>query len=295
MEARNLSTTEIRPMAEFHFPLACHSISISKDGNKLAAVGVYKPTIKLFDLKAGSMKFERHMLCDPLKILSLEDSSEKFTVLRSDRSIEFHTKGGLQDTVRVPQQPKDMLYNPVTAELYLGGKYNEIYRFNMVQGRFLRCIPGAGTSMSWSGVNGLLGAVSKDTLAFIDSRSRESVFTSKHDGELISVAQDMSGLRYAVGNDDGCVFEYDFRSRKVLASHSLGSFVQKLAFTEAGLIAASTTRLSLINSDVASVDLGFRIYDFATDGGLILVGGENPEIKALVCEELGQVPSWAVV
>lgn len=295
MEYRKLNTVAIRPLPELQFPVACHSICISADGNKVAAVGVYKPTIKLFDLKAGSMKFERHMLCDPLKILSLEGNSEKFIVLRSDRTIEFHTKGGLHDTVRVPEQPRDVLYNPVSAELYFGGNYSEIYRFNMVQGRFLKSIPGAGTRMAWSAVNGLLGAVSKDTVVFIDSRSRDSVFTTRHSGELLSIAQDTSGLKYAVGNDDGDVLEYDLRSPKILASHSLGSFVQKLDFTDTALVAASDTRLSLIHKDVASVDLGFRIYDFAVDGGLILAGGEDPEIKMLFCEELGSAPHWVEI
>lgn len=294
MQDKELNAKEIHPLSDFGFPMACHSIAISQNGSKVAAIGVYKPTIKLFDLKAASIKFERHVLSDPLKILSLEENCEKFSVLRSDRAVEFHTKAGLQDMLKTPSQPKDMIYNPVAAELYLGGNYNEIYRFNMAQGRFLKGIPFTGVRMSWSHAHGLLGAISKNSLVFIDTRSKTDVFRTVHNAELLSISQDSTGLKYAVGNEIGEVKEYDFRSIKPLNSYTFGSFIQKIEFAPAGLVAAAGTKLHLIKENTASIDVGFQIYDFVIDNGLLMIGGENPEIKTLLCDAFGTAPAWTV-
>lgn len=288
-----LNAKEVRPLNTFSFPVACHALAVSPDGLKILAAGVYKPAIKLFDLKAGIMKFERHIASDPVKILSLEDDGEKFAVLRSDKAVEFHTKGGHHEMVKTPRQPKDMLHNTVIAELYLGCA-DEIYRFNLEQGRFLRSIPVPATRMAWSSTHGLLGAAYKDSLVFIDSRSRSEVFSNRHESELFAIAQDKSGLRYAVGTEDGEVCEYDFRSSAPLRKHVLDSPIQKLEFSDKSLVAATGTQIYSLGGSSASLDVGFKIYDFAVRGGALFVGGEQADVETFICEDIGSIPSWAI-
>ncbi|ELA41197.1 uncharacterized protein VICG_01796 [Vittaforma corneae ATCC 50505] len=298
MRSKKLRFQEITPLSEFQFSVACHSICISKDRCKALAAGVYKPTVKLFDFKSGMMKFERHMVCDPIKVVSLEDDAEKFSILRSDKAIEFHTKGGFHEKVKTPNQPKDMVFNTVSSELYLGGNYSEVYRFNLEQGRFLKSIPVAGNKMSWSDTHGLLGAISKKSLIFVDTRSKDNIITHTFGSELLSVAQDGSGLKYAIGSENGELLEYDFRSSRPLKHLNFNYFIQKIEFSDRKLIAAANERIYIIQEDVSSledvIDPGFRINDFSIDGGLIFIGGEDPEIKTLVSEDLGAIPSWAM-
>ena len=49
---------------DFEFPIAPIRLKLTKDGQYIAASGVYKPQIRLFDLDQLSMKFDRHMDCE---------------------------------------------------------------------------------------------------------------------------------------------------------------------------------------------------------------------------------------
>lgn len=298
MQSKKLKFHEIVPLSEFQFSVACHGICMSKDRHKALVAGVYKPAVKLFDLKSGTMKFERHIVCDPVKVVSLEDSAEKFSILRSDKTVEFHTKGGLHEKIKTPSQPKDIVHNTTSADLYLGGNYSEIYRFNLEQGRFLKSIPVAGSKMSWSSVHGLLGAIAKKSLVFIDTRTKDNVFAHAFNTELLSIAQDSSGLKYAIGNESGELLEYDLRSSKPVRLFNFDPFVQKVEFSNGNVVVAAGPKICIIREDVSDlenvVDIGFPINDFSIDNGLLFIGGENPEIKTLISEDLGVIPSWAL-
>lgn len=301
MQNANFVVQEIHMPTELQFPVACYDTCFSRDGQRILAVGVYKPTVKLFDLQLGMMKFERHIICDPIRILSLEDDAEKFSLLRSDKTVEFHAKGGLHEKIRMPNQPKDMLHNAATAELYLGGTYNEIYRFNLEQGRFLKSIGATGYRMAWSNLHGFLGAIYKKKLTFTDTRMRTEIFRSLHDNELLSIAQDESGLRYALGNENGEVLEYDFRSSKPLRKIQFDSFLSNIKFLKKSLVAVTASKVHFIQEndtcadDTSSIDVGFQITNFSTDDGLIMVGGENPYPKVYASEQLGSIPGWALL
>lgn len=293
------SFKEIQVLAELNFPVACNGISISKDKNRLLVVGVYPPSVKLFDLKSGILKFERHLVSDPLKIISLEEDAEKFSILRNDKTIEFHTRNGYYEKVKTPNQPKDMILNTSTSELYLGGNYDEIYRFNLEQGRFLKSIGIAGNRLSWSDKHGLLCAISKKSLNFIDTRSKDIVYIKTYENELISIAQDESGEKYALGDDSGNLIEYDFRGENPIKSISFeNSFPQKIQFSGNSLITAENTNIWIIPekvndlNDSTKLNMTFHISDFSVDRGLIIVGGENQSIKTIVSKELGEIPSW---
>lgn len=54
----------IHLLQDFDFPTAAQRIKVSKDGNYVAATGVYKPRVKVFDVRELSLKFERHLDCE---------------------------------------------------------------------------------------------------------------------------------------------------------------------------------------------------------------------------------------
>lgn len=296
MDENSFEFREINPLTDLGFEVACHTLYISEDTRKLIAAGVYKPTVKLFDFKIGIMKFERHLSTDPIKLIGLEEDAEKFAILKNDKTVEFHTKGGLHEKVRMPTQPKDMILNKTTAEIYFGGKYDEIYRFNLEQGRFLKNIScKGGQRMSLSDAHGLLGVVNGKELTFIDTRCKEVVFSRSLDDEILSISQDETGLKYALGADNGCVYEYDFRSKVPQKRIEFESFIKKIQYSGKNLVIASGKRIDFVDGDfknVSCIQPGFFINDYAINNGLVFVGGENSSIKTYVSENIGPIPSW---
>lgn len=299
MQRKFFEFVEIMPFSDLNFPIACNCMTISNDRQKLLVAGVYKPTVKFFNLKSGILKFERHIACDPLKIVCLEDDAEKFGILRDDKTMEFHVKGGLYEKVKIPYQPKDVVINKTTAELYMGGKYDEIYRFNMEQGRFLKSIPCAGaTQMSYSQQHGLLCAVRDNTFSVIDTRTKSAVFTRHSEEELLSIAQDETGLKYAIGNESGDVIEYDFRSATPLKKQQFENFARKIQYSEKNIAVAVNSTVRFMSEDssneISTIETKFIINDFHIDSGFVIVGGEAAQVKIFTCLDLGKLPNWAM-
>lgn len=294
MDNHSFNFREFEYLSGFEFPVACNDLCLSESKRRLLATGVYKPSVKLFDMKSSTMKFERHLVSDPLRVLSLEEDAEKFAILRNDKTIEFHTKSGLHEQVKVPAQPRDLLLNKVASELYVGGGYGEIYRFSLEQGRFLKSIPCRGANnISFSRSNGLLAAVAKNNMSFFDSRSRNEVFSRECEGEVLCIGLDEPGLKYAIGTEFGEILEYDLRSPKPLRRMCLGGFVKRIVYHK-NILASTSSSVSIIFEDctTSGITPGFAINTFDTDGGVIFIGGESTSIKGYCSEKLGPLPSW---
>lgn len=96
------------------FPTASTNIKVSRDGSFLAACGVYKPQVKVFELSQLSEKFERHLDADIVDFDILSDDYSKLVFLRSDRTVEFHARWGHLHTVRIPKVV-DVLFQPCSS------------------------------------------------------------------------------------------------------------------------------------------------------------------------------------
>lgn len=289
---------EISSLHGLEFPVSCNDICISSNGRKLLTTGIYKPTVKLFDTKSGIIKFERHLVSDPLKNFFLDDG-EKFAILRNDKTIEFHVKGGLHEKIRTIKQPQDVSLNKFVAELYIGGNFNEINRFSLEQGRFLKSITCSGaTRISFSEINTLLAASFKNNITFIDTRTRNEIFQKQYDDEIVSICQDASGLKYLVGFETGKLFEYDLRSPKSLREIELESFAIKACYAGKFITVGTQKQIYFIDEltdkieECSLIHPGFIINTFCIDGGIAFVGGENQAIKTYICEDFGKVPEW---
>lgn len=295
----NLNFKEITSLHDLNFPVACTDICISSNGKKLLATGIYKPTVKLFDVKSGIIKFERHLVSDPVKNFFLDEEGEKFAILRNDKTIEFHIKGGLHEKVKTIKQPHDIILNRFSAELYIGGNYGEINRFSLEQGRFMKSIPCTGaTRLAFSETNTLLGAIFKNNVTFIDTKSKNEIFKKQYEEDAITISQDASGLKYLVGFESGKILEYDLRSSKAIREIELDNFPIKTCYSDKFIVANTSESILFIESDAVKVECmpsitpGFIINTFCLEGGVIFVGGESQSIKTYISEDFGKVPDW---
>lgn len=127
----------IELIQDFDMPIVSSQVTISPDGQYIFASGVYKPRVKCFDVTQYSMKFERCFDSECIKYKILSDDYSKAVFLHNDRYVEFHAQYGKYYKIRIPKFGRDFDYNYSTCDLYFVGASNEIYRFNLEQGRFL--------------------------------------------------------------------------------------------------------------------------------------------------------------
>jgi len=298
MKSKSFNFKEFNYLSDSQFPVACNDLSFSQNKKKLLAVGIYKPSVKMFDMKTSIMKFERHLASDPIKVLPFQEDAEKFSILRNDRTLEFHITGGFYDKIKLPQSAREMALNSIKAELYLGGAFKEVYRFSLDQGRFLKSIPCNGaTSIALSPSNGLICTANENKLSFHDSRSNGEVFSREYKNDILCCDINSTGLNYSIGKEDGECIEYDFRSDQPQRSILQSSLIKKIRYHNKNILFSTNDSLFILPEASETCDLvlaGVEINTFDFDGGVILVGGECSDIKGFYSEHMGVLPNWFV-
>lgn len=296
MASDGLNFKEVESIKNFEYPVACTGVCIAPNQRRILTTGIYNPSARIFDLSSMSMKFERHLAADPLKIVSLTGDGEKFAVLRNDRCIEFHSRNGHHDQVSMPCQPKEILFNPILSELYASGDYGSVYRFNLEQGRFLREIEAPGMrSMAISAKHGLVVGASEHSVRFVDTRTRESVLAREETAEeLLCVDINENGLNYLVGDASGLLREYDMRSDGCVYQKKFESHVGKAKYNGDSIFCAvrNDIQVSLREKSWIEIGMGFLINDFDISGGLLVAGGEYEDMRCYFSSEFGPTPSW---
>lgn len=188
--------SRIELLQDFEFPGAALKIRQTADGAHLLAVGVYKPQVRAYELSQLSMKFERHMDCEPVQMELLGDDWTKLAFLQLDRTLEIHSQGGLYYKTRVPkvrlslgrllyadkrqsQFGRDMVYQKPSCDLLIGGVGSEVWRLNLDQGRYLNAYATACTSVNVTKLNpvhSLAAFGGEDGLVeFWDTRMRKAL------------------------------------------------------------------------------------------------------------------------
>ena len=151
--------SRIELIQDLEFDVASQRLRLSRDGKFLAATGVYPPQVKVYELSELSMKFERHMDCEVVQFDVISDDYSKMVFLQADRTIELHAKFGTYYKTRIPRVGRDMVYDPVSCDLVIGGSSSEVYRLNLEQGRYLKpytVLSEAVNCLDRSTVHGLL-------------------------------------------------------------------------------------------------------------------------------------------
>ncbi|CAM0138416.1 Small ribosomal subunit biogenesis [Umbelopsis sp. WA50703] len=318
----------IELIQDFEFPEASNRIKCTADGNFAMATGVYKPQIRVYEFAEMSMKFERHTDAENVNFEVLSDDWTKSVHLQSDRSIEFHSQGGIHYRTRIPKFGRDMAYHYPSCDLLVGAAGNEVYRLNLEQGRFLNPI----ATDSESGVNAtelcpahqLFGfGTASGTVEFWDPRSRSRVgllqpqvpaafgSTDATSLEVSALKFRHDGLSLAVGTNTGHTLLYDLRSSMpwLVKDHQYGFPIKSLNWHDGITASSSEGSGKVIVSDCKIVKIWDRlngshftsiependINDVATvsNSGLLFMAMEGIQMGAYYIPQLGPAPKWA--
>ncbi len=149
----------IELIQEFEFRSASQRVKATADGAYIHTVGIYPPTLKIFETAELSMKCERRLDSAVVQLLPLTDDYTKLAMLCDDRNIELHAQYGFHYKTRIPHAGRDMAYNPHSCELLAVGSASEIYRLNLERGQFMPALESATPALNAVHYNTELGVV----------------------------------------------------------------------------------------------------------------------------------------
>ncbi|CUM65049.1 uncharacterized protein PRCAT00002669001 [Priceomyces carsonii] len=307
----------IELIQDFEFSEASNKIKVSPDGQFAMATGTYKPQIHVYDFANLSLKFDRHTDAENIDFLILSNDWTKSVHLQNDRSIEFHTKGGIHYRSRIPKFGRDLSYNPVNCDLLVGASGNEIYRLNLEQGRFLNPYTldtkRGVNSVDVNPVHGLVCAGLEDgTVEFWDPRSRQraaKLFVSEQLNEPVQVTATSfrnDGLNFACGTSSGLSLIYDLRSAvpTIVKDQGYGFDIKKILWidensSQQNKIMTSDKRIAKIwnrldGKPFTSMEPSVDINDVAyvKESGMFLMANEGISMHSYYIPQLGPAPRW---
>ncbi|CAK9303841.1 unnamed protein product [Gordionus sp. m RMFG-2023] len=253
----------IQLIQDFEMPAVTNSICITKDGNYILSTGMYKPRIRCYDVKQLSMKFERCVDAEIIKIHLLTDDYSKFICLEQDRWVEFHASYGFHFKTRIPKIGRDLDYDPISCEVYFVGNGSEIFRLNLQQGRFMNSLQTNArtiTACQFNPSHRLFTCVTIDgTIECWDPRAKNRVSlidcslsnykNNFYDHQMphsdhknitnfqnipsgFSALRYKDGLKFGVGTNFGMILLYDLRCKTpyLTKDHMYGLPIKKLEF-----------------------------------------------------------------
>lgn len=307
----------IELIQDFEFSEASNRIKVTPDGQYAMATGTYKPQIHVYDFANLSLKFDRHTDSENVDFVVVSDDWTKSVHLQNDRSIEFHTKGGIHYRSRIPKFGRSVAYNPVNCDLLVGASGNEIYRLNLDQGRFLNPYvleTNEGVNaVSINPVHGLVAAGLEDgTVEFWDPRSRQragKLFVSDHLEEktqISALAYRNDGLNFSCGTSSGKSLIYDLRTSlpSLVKDQGYGYDIKKIIWLDdnssnSNKILTSDKRIAKIwdrldGKPYASMEPNVDINDieYIPGSGMFFMANEGIPMHTYYIPNLGPAPRW---
>ncbi|CCI42709.1 unnamed protein product [Albugo candida] len=313
-------------LQDFHFPSGTQRIKMSPDQNFVVATGMYPPSVKVYDVRDLSMKFERRLDAQVVQFEILSHDIGKLCFLQTDRTLTFHAAYGKHYSLRIPTFGRDMAYHRQHCDLYVAASGSEVYRVNLDQGQFLSPLSVASSGanvIELNPVHQLVGVGCEDgAVECWDSRiqkrvGRLDVFSSlsaKHfvssnttmdfRGQVTSLAYHDDGLKFAAGTTSGHCLLYDLRSAKPLLvkSHQYGLDILDVKFHNSGhkVISADSKVIKVWEAQdgapFTTIETPAEIKSFCIAGkdhsGVILVAGEQERVMAYYVPDLGVAPKW---
>ena len=307
----------IELIQDFEFSEASNRIKVTPDGQYAIATGTYKPQIQVSDFANLSLKFDSHTDSENVDFVVVSDDWTKSVHLQNDRSIEFHTKGGIHYRSRIPKFGRSVAYNPVNCDLLVGASGNEIYRLNLDQGRFLNPYvleTNEGVNaVSINPVHGLVAAGLEDgTVEFWDPRSRQragKLFVSDHLEEktqISALAYRNDGLNFSCGTSSGKSLIYDLRTSlpSLVKDQGYGYDIKKIIWLDdnssnSNKILTSDKRIAKIwdrldGKPYASMEPNVDINDieYIPGSGMFFMANEGIPMHTYYIPNLGPAPRW---
>lgn len=310
-------SNRIELIQDFEFSEASNKIKVTPDRQYAIATGTYKPQIHVYDFANLSLKFERHTDAENIDFEIVSNDWTKSVHLQNDRSIEFHNKGGIHYSTRIPKFGRNLAYNNVNCDLYISASSNELYRLNLEQGRYLSPFildidpeKGSGANhVSFNKVNGLLSVGLEDgTVEFWDSRAKSKISKlslpsqNTNEGyEITTTAFKNDGLGFSCGTSNGYSYLYDLRSSvpTLVKDHGYGFGIKKMIYLNENRYLAADKRIAKIydiNSGklYASMEPSVDINDIEhiPDTGMFFMANEGIQMHTYYIPNLGPAPRW---
>lgn len=314
-------------LQDFHFPSGSQRVKMSQDGNYIVATGMYPPSVKVFDVRELSLKFERRLDAEVVQFEILSQDFGKLAFLQSDRTLAFHAPYGSHYNLRIPKFGRDMCYHRENSEMYIAASASEVYRVNLDEGRFmapLELSAPAANVVKLNPIHQLLGVGCEDGVVECwDTRSQTRVGVldsivayvggppASTDGDSTPVGVtalefDDDGLTFAVGTSHGHCLLYDLRSSKPLLhkTHQYGLPILDVKFHDYGkkVISSDAKVIKIWDRHSAdnftNVETPAEVRDVCvvegTQGksGVLLVAGEQERVMSYYIPELGIAPKW---
>jgi ribosome biogenesis protein ENP2 len=305
---------------DLEFPTATTCIRLTADENHLFASGVYPPQIRCYVLDEMTMKFKRNCDAEVIKLLPLTSDYRKLALLQHDRHVEVHAQFGTYYKFRIPKHGRDMAYHNQSAEMFIGGTGNEIFRFNLEQGMFRQPIVAysdnctAINSIRVNSVHQLIGiGCENGYVECIDPRSKSvagvlNVCSNIRDHmnttgtEVTCFEFDSNGVTFGVGTNKGQVGLFDLRKAGVLVTkdHNYEEPIVAMGFHDLtkNVFSADKRVVKIWNKDSGDLFTNLEQKQPITDAimipssGMLMIGGDKPKIKPLYIPALGPAPKW---
>ncbi|KAF4322196.1 hypothetical protein G195_003523 [Phytophthora kernoviae 00238/432] len=285
-------------LQDFHFPAGSQRVKMSSDGHYVVATGLYAPSVKVFDVRDLSLKFERGLDAEVVQLEVLSSDFGKLAFLQADRE---------------------------NCELYVAASGHEVYRINLDQGRFvapleLQSQDSAANVVQLNPIHQLVGVGCEDgVVEMFDSRAQPRVGSldvaahfalSRRNAdkqlEVTALRFDDDGLTFGVGTSEGQCLLYDLRSSRPLLekSHQYGLPIVDLQFHDyARKVISSDAKVIKIwdrrdGAVFTNVETPAEVKDVCVvegaqgKSGVILVAGEQERVMSYYIPELGIAPKW---
>ncbi|KHJ46309.1 NUC153 domain protein [Trichuris suis] len=305
----------IELIQDFAMPDASHAVVASADRNYIYAAGTYKPRIRCYDVRDLSMKFERCIDSDVIKMKILSEGYEKVVMLEENRWLEFHVQDGHYFKTRIPKFGRDIAYVESKCELYAVGASPEIYRLNLELGQFMPSLVTSGSyllSCDVSAEHSLFvcgtdeGNVeawdprTKGRIAVLDSISSLGSQLGAKFG--VSCLKFKDALHLAVGTEGGHVLLYDIRSTRpyVTKDNMYGLPIKAVGFIrDPEVVLSMDTKILKIWHEATakpytSIEPNVRLNDLCLvpDSGLLFMANDKQKILTYYIPNLGPAPRW---
>ncbi|KAL7712101.1 Nucleolar protein [Entamoeba marina] len=222
--------------ADTKFPVNTQRVLFSPDGMYLGASGMYPPRVRVYELDQLSMKFERHLDAEIQEMMFLEDDYTKSWIFISDKTVEFHNKGGIQCKIKIPKIGRDFKYLSSNCNTYIATSEN-LDILNLYEGKFYESIPISNPTnclalsdkyqLIFCGCdNGVVSVVDPISNQQVNTLNVNENIINKYDAsgntlssvDVTSIAYD-NNLQITVGTSNGNVLTYDIRSSKPILSN----------------------------------------------------------------------------
>ncbi|KAK2155613.1 hypothetical protein NP493_2061g00051 [Ridgeia piscesae] len=299
-------------------PTVSNCIVVSKDGQYILATGVYKPRVRCYDVSQLSMKFERCMDSEVVKLVTLNTDYSKLIFLQTDRFLELHAQHGRYYRTRIPKYGRDMAYHDTSCDLYVVGVSPEIYRLNLEQGRFMSSLKTDATEINCCEFNPVhqlfacgthQGCVecwdprTRNRVGLLDCALGSLLEDAGVDGvPAVTALKFRDGLQLGVGTSTGQILMYDIRSNKplLLKDHMYGLPIRNIAFHKGqDLVLSCDTRILKLweretGKAFTSIEPGTELNNMCVvpDTGMIFLAHEAPKMLTYYIPALGAAPKW---